>query len=268
MDRSYTFGAKRRVMRARSLASLFVVCCFIFALTQIAAGQTIGQRRSLNGVPVGRPEPWQNETDGDQIPPTRRDESALNGPRGNRRPVDGTAMLKRQKVNPQAANSSTIPYWSDSFAYQGLNFSYRMVGTDPKKGSTTTVIPTEIIPLRFVFADGSVFDASTDIIDGQTPIQGMVNSPVFQNHDFVLGGTDVGNTQYADAFQRANFWNSVSTRSPNYHVLLSQPTILPTQTIIVPADKGEVVTDPVTLHRYGVVDSYYLDAKLEALFDP
>jgi len=254
-------------MKTRSLALISLICSLVFAFTQIAAGQTIMQRRSLNGVPVGRPEPWQIATDEDQIPPTRRAESALNGRMGNKRHVDGTAMLKRQKVNPQAANSSTIPYWSDSFAYQGLNFSYRMVGTDPKKGSTTTVIPSEIIPLRFVFADGSVFDASTDIVDGQTPIQGMVNSPVFQNHDFVLGGTDVGNTQYADAFQRANFWNSVSTRSPNYHVLLSQPIVLPTQTIIVPADKGDVFIDPATSHRYGEVNFIFLDEKLEWLFD-
>jgi len=190
---------------------------------------------------------------------------------GNRRSVDGTAMLKlleRRKVNPNAANSSTIPFWSDSFTYQGLTFNYRMVGTDPKKGSTTTVIPTEIIPLRFVFADGSVFDASTDIIDGQTPIQGIVNSPIFQNYDFVLGGTHVGNTQWADAFQRGNFWNSVSTRAPNYHVLLSQPTVLPTQTIMVPADKGTVFIDPVTSHRYGIVDSEYAFQELESLFDP
>jgi len=162
---------------------------------------------------------------------------------------------------------STVPYWSDSFTYQGLEFTYRMVGTDPGKGSKTTTIPTVIVPLRFVFADGSVFDSSTDLIDGQTPVQGWVNSPIFQNHDWVLGGTHVGNTQYADAFQRANFWNLVSTAAPDYHVLLGQPTIMPTQTIIVPAGSGETFVDSATSHPYGHVDPFFLYEQVVLLFD-
>jgi len=156
---------------------------------------------------------------------------------------DGTVELMRQRdesggqLRPEATQN-TIPYWSDSFSYQGLEFKYKMVGADPKKGSTTTVIPTVIIPLRFVFPDGQVFDASTDLVDGQTAIQGIINSPIFQPYDFTIGGTDVGRTQYGDAFQRANFWDSVSTRAPNYHVLLGQPTVLPTQTIVVPDGLG------------------------------
>ena len=103
-----------------------------------------------------------------------------------------------------------------------------MVGTDPQKGSKTTVVPTEIIPLRFVFPDGTVYDSSTDIVDnGQTAIQRIIASPIFQNYDFVINGTRVGNTQYGDAFQCANFWNSVSTRSPEYHVLLDSPPCCP-----------------------------------------
>src|SRR5262249_22925585 len=108
------------------------------------------------------------------------------------------------------------------------------VGTDPKRGSATTTIPTVIIPMRFVFENGLVSDAATDLIDGQTSIQGIINSPVFQNYDFTPGGTDVGNTQYGDAFQRANFWDSVSKRSRDYHVLLGQPTIAQTYEVFVP----------------------------------
>jgi len=166
-----------------------------------------------------------------------------------RRLVDGTSQLKaRQEQRGERAqpalNGVTIPYWSDNFTYQGLDFTYRMVGTDPKKGSRTTVIPTEIIPYRFVFPDGQVFDASSDVVDGQTAIQGIINSPIFQNYDFVLGGTSVGKTQYGDAFQRANFWNSVATSSKDYHVRLGQPTVLPTQTIVVPDGAGFYYYDP------------------------
>ena len=83
-----------------------------------------------------------------------------------------------------------------------------------------------------------MFDASTDIIDGQTPVQGIINSPIFKNYNFVLGGKSIGNTQYGDAFQRANFWDSVTAKAKDYHVLLGQPTVLPTQTIIVPDGSG------------------------------
>ena len=77
-----------------------------------------------------------------------------NAPR--RRLVDGTSQLKARdeergaRVQP-GLSQPTIPYWSDNFSYQGLDFTYKMVGTDPQKGSRTTVIPTEIIPFRFVF---------------------------------------------------------------------------------------------------------------------
>jgi hypothetical protein len=179
--------------------------------------------------------------------------------RGAVSPIDGTTRLKREKIDQDATTLTTIPHWSDSFTYQGLVYTYTMVGTDPKRSSATTVIPTVLIPLRFVFADGSVFDASTDLIDGQTAVQGIINSPIFQNYDFVSGGTHVGNTQYGDAFQRANFWDSVSTRSRNYHVLLGQPTVLPTQTINVPAGLGSYFTDPVSGQVVPSVDVDFLD---------
>ena len=54
---------------------------------------------------------------------------------------------------------------------------------------------------------------------------------MFQNSDYNLGGTEIGHTQYLDAFQRANFWSEVSP-NPNYHTLLGVAT-LPLQTVVV-----------------------------------
>ena len=175
---------------------------------------------------------------------------------GPTRHVSHVLNLTHGKVDPDGPGQNTIPHWSDSFTYNGLVYTYTMVGTDPRQGSATTVIPTVLIPLRFVFADGNVFDATTDVVDGQTPIQGIINSPIFQNYDFnnnagiLIGGESaglvrVGNTQYGDAFQRANFWNSVSTSSPNYHVLLGQPTVLPVQTVNVPYGSFFYYYDPI-----------------------
>jgi hypothetical protein len=163
------------------------------------------------------------------------------GPAGNHERtmhLDGTGKMKHEKVDPDREKLTTIPHWTGEFSYHGITYPYTMVGTDPGKGSATTVVPTVIIPLRFVFADGRVVDSSTDLVDGQTAIQGIINSPIFQPYPFFCGGINVGNTQWGDAGQCANFWNYVSTRSRDYHVLLGQPTVLPVQTINVPADQG------------------------------
>jgi hypothetical protein len=167
---------------------------------------------------------------------------------------DGTGKMKHEKVDPDRDHLTTIPHWTGEFSYHGITYPYTMVGTDPKKGSATTVVPTVIIPLRFVFADGSVVDSSRDLIDGQTAIHGIVNSPIFKPYPFISGGTHVGNTQWGDAGQRANFWNYVSTRSPDYHVLLGQPTVLPVQTINVPADKGGY--DLITFFGFSEIEPF------------
>ncbi len=170
--------------------------------------------------------------------------------------LDGSQVLRqRQKArgeNPVlSASTQTVPYWSGSFTYKGLVFPFKMVGSDPKLGSHTTIVPAVLIPLRFVFSDGQVFDANIDQFDGKTAIQGILSSPIFQTYPFVINGTNVGTTQYGDAYQRANFWNSVSTRSPQYHVLL-QPTVTASQTIVVPANMGAYGIDPAS----GIVVPY------------
>jgi hypothetical protein len=189
----------------------------------------------------------------------------VQGPQRTRR-IDGTGKMKHEKIDPDHDKLTTIPHWTGEFSYQGITYPYTMVGTDPKKGSATTVVPTFVVPLRFVFADGVVTDTSTDLVDGQTAIQGIVNSPVFQPYNFVTGGgTKVGNTQYGDAFQRANFWKEVATKAPDYHVLLGQPTVLPAQTIIVPADKGGLDTSFSVPLRF--VDPDFLQQHVQALIN-
>jgi hypothetical protein len=127
------------------------------------------------------------------------------------------------KVEPSA---HTIPYWTASFTYNGVVYPYRMVGTDPATSNSTTVIPTIIVPVKFVFADGNSLDATSKV-------DGVRNSPIFQGYDY---GT--GFTQYGDAIQRAEFWQSVSTTSPNWHTLLATPTVSPTLVIDVPKEHG------------------------------
>ena len=185
--------------------------------------------------------------------------------KSNGRGTGSGATSPRSHGNPRLDGINTIPVWKGNFSYQRLNYDYWMVGADPKRGSSTTVVPSVIVPLRFVFADGSVFDASTDLIDGQTSVNGILNSPIFQPYDFVIGGTNVGTTQYGDAFQRANFWGDVSKGSHDYHVLLGGPNVIPLQTINVPTGKFGYITDPATHQIFPVVEDGFVDENVRSL---
>ena len=48
--------------------------------------------------------------------------------------------------------------------------------------------------------------------------------------NYTVGGTNLGTTQYEDAVQRGEFWSSVKSKSPNYHVLLKY-RVAATQTL-------------------------------------
>ena len=154
-----------------------------------------------------------------------------------------------------------IPHWTSSFNYQGTVYATTVAGTDPALGQTT-VIPAVIVPYRLVFADGYALDATTDLIDGVTPVNGIVNSPIFQNIAWNSGPTQLGMTQWSDAVMRANYWGTHSDQGQGYHVRLSTPTVLPAVVIHVPADKGFTGVDQFG-HRFGIVDFEWMDIVLE-----
>jgi hypothetical protein len=85
--------------------------------------------------------------------------------------------------------------------------------------------------------------------------------------DFVAGGTDLGFTQYTDAVQRAQFWTytNPSGVSPGYHVLLSQPAVLPTITIDVPAASGHIVHTRIGNLPLGRVDEAFWEPTIVTL---
>ncbi len=172
-----------------------------------------------------------------------------------------------RKASPSRASAGRgLPFFTRRFSSFGTQIPLSFVGTDPSRGSATTVVPVTIIPLRFVFSSGEVLDASP--IVGKT-----VRSPIFQPAAFATGGTHIGVTQYGDAIQRAQFWNYVKPGgvAPDYHVLLGNPLVLPAQTVTVPAEFGQAIRTR-TLHVLtGRVDSSFFDARvvseLSARFD-
>ncbi len=135
------------------------------------------------------------------------------------------ANTQETELNLTATTTVTptvMPTFRRSFKLLGAEFPFEMVGTDPAKGSAVTKIPVKIVPVQLNFPDGIELSASqTACGDTQSPTSRTLRSPIFQNFPFTVGKTFVGNTQYIDAFQRANFWTDVSTKAPDYHVLLS-----------------------------------------------
>jgi len=160
-----------------------------------------------------------------------------------------------QPALSEAVTPDALPLWKGSFVFGGKTYNYTMVGTDPAAGSATTTIPVVVIPIRLIFASPVVVLSAGNPVCGGTedPVSLALASPLFQPYAFAPGGTDVGTTQYIDAFQRANFWSEVSGGAPDYHVLLS-PTVAPLQTALVPKSLGTTAPGPcASVGRLGFI---------------
>lgn len=176
------------------------------------------------------------------------------------------------------------------FTYQvtssrdGKSYSGVMVGSNPFQGGSISEVQTFIIPLIFVtHRVGVSFDPNTGIIGtapGKTtfdptvpddaclsapnnvPLAVFQQSPIFNSASFNFGGTNVGDTQYIDAFMRGNFWN-VEDRGA-YHLLLGPIKTLDPIKINVPDDRGTTLpeSDFPSCGPFGIVDFNFLDSVL------
>lgn len=203
-----------------------IILVAIVTTTLFVARANGANAKSSGGDGIGQPEYWT---------------PAQNGMVAN--------VLARGKGHP----ASAVPYWSSSFTYKGTTYPYTMIGTNPAAGSATTTIQPIIVPISFTFSNGVT-------LDGSKRVQPALASPIFQNAPFVSG-----NTQYGDAIQRAEFWNSVSTTSPDYHVLLGKSTVLPTVSINVPKQSGQETTGQASGAPLGLVDINYVYPKVRAM---
>ena len=202
-----------------SIRQLWLVLCLL-ALAGVAAAQT--------GVPYG----------------------------GYRR---HTAEVEQQFAG-RFSGAPALIVWKHKFTYKGRTYTYQMVGSDPGVGSKTTRIPVFLVPLDFTFSDHTELDATELSQTGALSAQdGFLQSPLIRSVDFKSGSVDVGTTQFTDAFQRANFWNVVSAKSPDYHVRLAQPKVLSKLSIDVPSNQGSTATLTNGI-VYGTVDAAFIDA--------
>ncbi len=155
--------------------------------------------------------------------------------------------------------------WAGAFKYSGSVYKFRMIGSNPASGPSTT-IKAILIPLDIIVENGGKpvsFSAAHKLSNGRTVTHNTILSPIFdKTTDYNLGGVDIGSTQYLDAFQRANFWGDVSANT-GYHVLLGGPTVEPVQTLKVPQAYGSEG------NAFGVnvalVDINWFDSAIQAL---
>jgi hypothetical protein len=103
-------------------------------------------------------------------------------------------------------------------------------------------VKVEIIPIKIVITDRSgvktAFNPAHVLSNGKTVTENTVASPIFKPIHFTSGGESMGTTQYIDAFQRANFWNTVKDHR-GYHLLLGGPRVLAEQTLSPPTSHGK-----------------------------
>ena len=175
------------------------------------------------------------------------------------------ARLTPHLRNDIAPPATALTTWNGSFSYSGHTYRYNMVGTAPTTGVSTTV-PVFLIPIALQYKTSTTtktFSPSHVLSNGQTVTANTVTSPVFVSGiDFVQGGTDLGTTQYIDAFQRGNFWSKVS-KAPGYHLLLGTPKVMPVQTIVVPSADGKVGSEFGV--KVGLADINWFDLQLQAI---
>ncbi len=100
-----------------------------------------------------------------------------------------------------------------------------------------------------------------------SPLPLSLAFPLFGSLNYAPGGTSVGNTQFVDAFQRADFWKYTGPPgiNPNYHILLAGSAAKPI-TITVPAAYGTTAAAPCGI--LGRMELNWFDAYLHTTIFP
>jgi hypothetical protein len=180
-------------------------------------------------------------------------------------PTPRFAVLAPKPAPEGVRPTVVLPTWNGSFTYKGTTYNYNMVGSAPS-ANTSTTIQALIIPIKIVItkkAKKVTYDPSHVLSNGNTVTQNTVDSPIFDSTTtYTQGGVDVGTTQYIDAYQRANFWGTVSTHLDS-HMLFGGPTVLPEQTMRPPKSQGK--TGSAFGVNAGLVDINWFDAKIQTI---
>jgi hypothetical protein len=190
--------------------------------------------------------------------------------------LKGYYAVRSLNAAPRALPSTVLqpPTWSYTVtsSRDGNSYTGYIVGSDPST-NISSHIPTKIIPIIFKMPDGTILDPTKpDPCAGNgtlSDLQLLMGSPEVQSVDFNFGGTDVGKTQYMDAFQRAEFWEASPnggpgvSSNPSHHTRLDY-SILPPVTVDVPVGGGKAWTG-FGCGTFGVINIVWFDPALVGL---
>src|SRR5215469_12974522 len=84
----------------------------------------------------------------------------------------GSGPAQDQADVEAAALGTCLPFYTANYSPFGtVPLPFNIVGTDPSLGANTTVIPTVLVPLKFIFPNAA--------LDGTNVIGATQNSPIF-----------------------------------------------------------------------------------------
>lgn len=154
----------------------------------------------------------------------------------------------------QSSHVQTIPTFTGSFTTNGKEYFYTIAGRKPESGGTTT-IPTVVVPLSLSFETHSGLGGPRVVLNAAQDMPEVLHSPIFEHYAFATG-----DTQYADAVQRAQFYKAAS--KAGWHTLLGKPHVAPAVSIEIPAANGYVLHSRRTGKSLAVVDLAFLQKEL------
>jgi hypothetical protein len=165
----------------------------------------------------------------------------LNSPRPSME-IEAAALAKQGKfavlparnfsmenAESQAGTATTVALWSHTVSSGGTSYKYQMVGRNPFVTLTTPTynVTASVIPIKVVFTSFSNFTADPEAKDTTCSPKGTATaltkaSPLFNAIPGNIWGTSVGEGQYVDLFQRANFNTQTDSTgiNPDYHTTL------------------------------------------------
>jgi hypothetical protein len=165
-------------------------------------------------------------------------------------------------------SEALLPLWTFDIlgSRDGDHHRGTIVGHSPFNNPQIDRIPTHIIPLLIrthrvataidpktlnlttapgdTITDPTAPDNACLTAPNNVPATLVRQSPIMTPTKFVFGGTNMGTTQYLDAFERASFFKALGSRLDQYHVLLNPIRMHDPVVIDVPANEGLSINDP------------------------
>jgi hypothetical protein len=126
---------------------------------------------------------------------------------------------------------------------------------------TSTTLPLQVVPMIVTITGVGTFDPTKVDSCNHNLIETsfVAGSPLFsKSHVWTLNGIKVGQTQYIDAFQRAEFWSEV--KNTNYHVLFSQSQLASQKKSFIGAE-----VPAVGCTKLGAVDINTMDKAVQSI---